>query len=90
MKPSAVLANITRKIHNVAVQAHIASLRLSVAAAKAEHRAVSNACAATSAAITKLVQKRGELYVTAGKLYERALNVETAAKVEAARIGGTL
>ncbi|WP_448168676.1 hypothetical protein [Burkholderia ambifaria] len=90
MKLSAIITATTRKLHNLAARAHIASLRLTVAAADAEKRVALKAETATRnyAKLTATVAEDASRKADDAIL--RAANVRTAAAQEAANLGGAL
>ncbi|WP_321868551.1 hypothetical protein [Burkholderia ubonensis] len=90
MKLSALITATTRKLHGLAVRAHVASLRLTIAAADAEKRVALKAETTTRnyAKLTAAVADDAER--KAGDAILRAMHVRAAAAQEAANLGGTL
>ncbi|MDN7814700.1 hypothetical protein [Burkholderia vietnamiensis] len=90
MKLSALITATTRKLHGLAVRAHVASLRLTIVAADAEKRVALKAetTTRTYAKLTAAVAAEAERKADDAIL--RAQNVRTAAAREAEIIGGAL
>ncbi|QYW02313.1 hypothetical protein CPT_Paku_019 [Burkholderia phage Paku] len=90
MKLSAIITATTRKLHGIAVRAHVAALRLTVAAADAEKRVALKAETATRNYAKHTADVARECERRADQAILHANNVRTAAAQEAANVGGVL
>ncbi|WP_232456010.1 hypothetical protein [Burkholderia ubonensis] len=90
MKLSAIITATTRKLHGLAVRTHLASLRLTVAAAEAEGRAAVKVEASTRSYAKLADQVALESAKRADAALVHSLRVREAAAQEAANIGGSL
>jgi hypothetical protein len=90
MKLSNIIAAATRRLHVIAVQAHIKSLRLTVAAADAKVRVLDTEANIAASIATKAREASAFADKLADDAAVRAATVRLAAKSEAVAIGGVL
>ncbi|AOJ69193.1 hypothetical protein WS83_03890 [Burkholderia sp. MSMB2042] len=90
MKLSAIITATTRKLHGLAVRAHVASLRLTVATAEAEKRIALKVEEMTRDYVKKAEAVARDAERDADRAILHANNVRAAAAQEAASLGGAL
>lgn len=84
------LLSLTRKAHELAVRIHVAALRAQVRVLRAQAAADREATRIAWAAVTKARHLAHNATLQSHAAEQHALNVEQAARAEAATIGGQL
>jgi hypothetical protein len=90
MSFSAIIARTTRKLHSIAVSAHVAALRGTVKAANVEARSAQSVARLAKALTDHALDFEHTAESAATAAANRACTVKAAASQEATNIGGVL